>query len=51
VQAPGEERRFASPVESTRPNPEWTMTGDLILRLATFAFMIGVFVYAFLINL
>jgi hypothetical protein len=33
------------------PKLESTMNGDLIMRAAAFAFLIGVFVYAFAINL
>jgi hypothetical protein len=34
-----------------RAEPEWPMAVDLILKLATFGFLLAVFVYAFAINL
>jgi hypothetical protein len=34
-----------------RANWNWRMIGELILRAATLTFLIGVFVYAFVINL
>ena len=43
------ERRVANPVEPSS-QMEWMMT-DVILRLGAFAFLIGVFAFAFFINL
>jgi hypothetical protein len=46
-----EERAYGRQVGKYRSRTEMMMTADLILRLATFSFLVLVFVYAFAINL
>jgi hypothetical protein len=50
VPATSKERSRAQPVEGFNSTGA-AMTGDLTLRLATFAFLVVIFIYAFAINL